>query len=363
MSKIISIHVPAELKNLIINGNLDFFQRVVGNTTTVNTATTTAAYDSDMIAHASQGATVKNYSVVRSTDVPSLAQSGFQSTYSSLFTMITAIASPAAGDLVQPIRYRMEGFDYERIHTKKVTIGFWIKASVAGTYSLSLLNAALNRSYVTTFTASNSWEFKTITVQLDSSGTWAFDNTVGLEINIGAVAGTTFSTAASTSWQGGQFYAATGATNWQATAGATLRIAQLSLVEGSLGLGSVGFQRAGKDIQQELAMCQRYIEVISGATGAALGSAFTTSTTAASAGGIYFAVVKRTTPNTTTSGSPFKYSNATNNYTATTLSVSLSSPTGISFSLTGLSPATAGANIPGVCDATGTAVIYFDAGL
>jgi hypothetical protein len=56
-----------------------------------------------------------------------------------------------------------------------------------------------------------------------------------------------------------------------ATTGATLYVAQFSIAESALGLGATGFQRAGKDIQQELAMCQRYYEKSYGA-GVAIGT-------------------------------------------------------------------------------------------
>jgi hypothetical protein len=252
------------LKNLAINGAFDFWQLVEGATSTVNTATqVTSTYAADMFAYQSTGATVKNYSVARSTNVPSQGQSGFVSTYSYLFTMITGIASPAAGDYVVPLSYRMEGLDYERIHAKTVTIGFWVNASVAGTYSLSLGNAGGNRSYVTTFTVSgsNTWQYISLTVPLDSSGGWAFDNTLGLVIYIGVIAGTTFQTSTLNTWQAGAFLTSSTSTNYQATTGATLLVAQLSIAEGIYGYTATGFSRQGASIGHELALCQRYIEV------------------------------------------------------------------------------------------------------
>ena len=262
MPRIQNIHQPSEIKNFAINGALDFWQEKVGTTTTVNTATTQFAWSSDMFKYYSQGATNKNYSLVRSTDVPTSAQSGFASTYSCLFTMITGIASPASNDIVYPLLYIMEGLDYAKIHGKPVTIGFWLKGSIAGTYSVALQNSANTRSYVTTVTLNNpnTWEFKTISLTLDSSGTWAFDTTSGLNLIVGAITGSTYQTATLNQWQAGNFIMATTATNYQATSGATLRWTQVSIVEGSLGFGPTGFQRAGKTVQQELALCQRYYE-------------------------------------------------------------------------------------------------------
>lgn len=262
MAKIAGVHTPAELKNLAINGALDFFQRVESAVTTVNTATTQTFYAADMFKTESGGTTSKNYSIGQSSNVPSLAQSGFNSTYSLLATMITGTSFANANDYLIPFEYNMEGFDYERIHSKTVTFGFWINASVAGTYSFMARNGGGTRSYVTTFTVngSNTWQFVPITITLDNTGTWAFDNTTGLVIFIGTVLGTGSSNLTSTlnQWQAGNFFASTTNTNWNTTTGATLRIAQFSIVEGPLGFGSTGFLRAGKTLQQELSLCQRY---------------------------------------------------------------------------------------------------------
>lgn len=324
MAKIQGVHTPLKLSNFVINGGLDFWQMVAGTTTTVNTATTTVNTTADMIKTASVGATVKNYSVVRSTDIPSLAQSGFQSTYSLLFTMLTGISSFAAGDWVNPAQYRMEGLDYAKIHSKTVTVGFWVKASIAGTYSFAVQNGAANRSYVTTFSinGANTWEFKTITLTLDNTGTYLFDTGIGLIFYIGTVAGATFSTASLNTWQAGEFYHATTGTNWMATTNATLRVSQISLVEGSLGLGATGFTKAGDTIEDEFALCQRYYEKsydLETAPGAitTTGALEYTATTSTSGGGqqpgARFAVRKRIIPvmvlYSTTTGAPGKTAN------------------------------------------------------
>jgi len=262
MSKILNVHIPAEQKNFAINRALDFWQEKGGSVTTVNTSANSSPYIADMVVAVSTGSTTKNYSIQRSTTVPTVLQSGFQSTYSYLFTMITGINSFAASDRIIPYQVRLEGLDYARIHGKAITYGFWAIASVPGAYSFNVQNSAETRSYVTTFNvnAANTYEFKSITIQMDVGGTWVFDNTGSLLVNIGSVTGSTYTAGSQNQWLNGSFHGAAGATNWTATSGATLRIAQFSIVEGSLGFGSTGFQRAGKTIQQELAMCQRYYE-------------------------------------------------------------------------------------------------------
>lgn len=307
MSKILNFHIPAEQKNLIINGALDFWQQNVGNTITVNTATTQFAYSCDMFKYFSSGSTVKNYSLVRSTDVPTVAQSGFQAPYSKLFTMLTGISSFAAADIVYPNLYQMEGQDYAQIHGQTVTYGIWMKASVAGVYSVSFQNATNARSYVTTVTVNlaNTWEYKQVTLTMDTTGTWAFDNTAGLLIVVGACTGSNNQTSTLNSWQAGNFLMATTATNYMGTTNATLRVGMISLVEGSMGFGPLGFQRSGKSIPQEQLNCQRYysksynIDVAPNTStfgGLAWGLAVDTNTLASSNA---FKVPMRTTPTLT----------------------------------------------------------------
>jgi hypothetical protein len=264
MAKIQGVHYPAELKNLAINGNFDYWQRIEGNTTSVNQTASFYGTQADMFSVQSVGSTnTKAFTVARSTSVPTLAQSGYNSTYSWLFTVTTALSSYAATDAVIPLEYRMEGLDYQKIHGKTATFGFWFNPSLSGTYSFALGNNAGTRCYVTTFAASAGWQFITLTIPLDSaanSSSWNFDTTLGLIVYVAAAGGANWSTSTLNTWQSGNLVASSSATNVMATAGATIQIAQFSIVEGPLGFSSTGFQRAGKDIQQELALCQRYFE-------------------------------------------------------------------------------------------------------
>lgn len=326
MSKIFGIHTPSEVKNLAINGGMDFWQFVEGTVTTVNTATPVGTtYAADMFPYQSTGSTIKNFSIGRSTNVPTQAQSGFESTYSYLCTYIggTSYASPAATDYVVPFSYRMEGQDYQKLHAKTATFGFWVYATAAGAYSFAMGNSAGNRSYTTTFNVigSNTWQYITLTVPLDTTGTWNFDNTLGLAVFIGTVGGTNFQTSTLNTWQASNGLMASTAINWMATANNVLQITQFSIVEGNLGFSSTGFSRQGKSIQQELALCQRYIEVFDqnngGSTTRPISVGLCTAANAASFI-VPFAVKKRANPVATiTAASHLQISNATINNAVT----------------------------------------------
>lgn len=282
--------------NLIINGNFDVWQRTEG--ASIN-FTTTRLYNADRWSHERSSGYSGNSTAARSTDVPTLAQSGFQSSYSLLATNGTGLASPGSSEYHVPFMYRMEGQDYQAIHGQACRIQFWIKSSVAGTYSLALRNRDSNRSYVTTFTinSANTWEKETIDLTMDTAAGWSFANDIGLVVTVAAAVGSSYSTPNLNAWQSGNYLGATSQTNWAGTTGATMQIAQFMLTKGSFGSStSLTFQRAGRTISDELRMCQRYCQV----TGSKLGY----STSPYSANSIAFlykhAVTLRSAPNSIT---------------------------------------------------------------
>jgi hypothetical protein len=259
-------------RNLIINGNFDHWQRGISSSS--------ARYLADrFLVNFSGGYTE---TATQSPDVPTQAQSGWQSLYSLLITNGTG-ASPASGQY-QNLVYRVEGQDYQVIHAKTARLQFWVKSSVAGTYSIGLANGGNTRSYVTTYTITtpNVWQKVALDIPLDSVGAWAFDNTVGLYISFTLTMGSAYQTSLLNTWQTANVTTSTTQTQWGATTGATFRLAQVSLIpqdftqSGVTGV-DVPFQRCGRSIGHELALCQRYYVSYVGAHLLTLGHAHTTS--------------------------------------------------------------------------------------
>jgi hypothetical protein len=137
-----------------------------------------------------------------------------------------------------------------------VTLSFWVRSSLTGTFGGALQNSGSTRSYPYTYTinAANTWEQKTITIAGDTSGTWPTVNGVGVTVTFGLGVGTTFSGTAG-AWAGADYRSATGATSVVGTSGATFYITGVQLEKGSTAT-SFDYRPYGTEFQ----LCQRYFE-------------------------------------------------------------------------------------------------------
>jgi hypothetical protein len=225
-------------------------QRNAGASVTLTTAT---LYPVDRFAtyEGTAGATV---TAQRSTVVPT----GF--TNSLLFTVSTG-ASPASGD-INGFWQSIEGFNvadlgYGTANAKTVTLSFWVRSSVTGTYSVSFNNGDVNRYYVANYVinAANTWEQKTVTIAGDTSGTWNTGNGTGLQVIWDLGYGSSFDGTAG-SWGSSTNRRTSGSVSLVATTGATFYITGVQL---EVGTQATSFEY--RQYQQELALCQRYYEV------------------------------------------------------------------------------------------------------
>ena len=240
---------PYVLKNRIINSAMVIDQRNAGAAVTINTGSNIYTLDRWQ-AQGTSSAGV--YTVQRSTTAPS------EFVNSLLVTVTTADASLAAADLYS-IGQFIEGFNVADLgwgtaNAKTVTISFWVRSSVTGTFGGSVGNSAFNRSYPFTYTIStaNTFEYKTITIAGDTTGTWLTDNGIGVRLYFGLGVGSNLSGTAG-AWAGVGTTSATGATNLMATVSATFYITGVQL---EIGTSATPFER--RLYGQELVNCQRY---------------------------------------------------------------------------------------------------------
>ena len=233
-------------KNRIINGAMVIDQRNAGAVTGASSFTV----DRFFMRSLNDGA----YSGQQDASAPT----GF--TKSTKITVTTADSSLTTTQSLS-IRQRVEGFNiadfgWGAAGAATVTLSFWVRSSVTGTYGGSICNGNEDRSYPFTFaiSAANTWEQKTVTIAGDTSGTWATDNSTGLNVFISMGAGPDRSGTAG-AWNGNTNYSATGAINMMATNGATFYITGVQLEKGSTAT-SFDYRPYGT----ELALCQRYYQ-------------------------------------------------------------------------------------------------------
>jgi hypothetical protein len=186
----------------------------------------------------------------------------------------------------------IEGFNtadlqWGTANAKTVTLSFWVRSSLTGTFGGSLSNSGETYSYPFSYTisAANTWEQKTVTIAGPTSGTWiGATNGIGIELNFGIGVGSSNSGTAG-SWASAGYISATGATSVVGTNGATFYITGVQL--------EVGTQATSFEYRQygtELNLCQRYYNPnVYGSTGFAYSS--TTGVL-----NFYLGVSMRTTP-------------------------------------------------------------------
>ena len=272
-------------KNRIINGGMVIDQRNAGASVT---PTVDGTYTLDR--WQSQLSAASKFSVQRSSTAPA----GFSS--SMLITSLSAFSLLSGSYFRQA--HVIEGFNVADLgwgtaNAQAVTVSFWVRSSLTGTFGGALNNSAQNRSYPFTYTisAANTWELKSVNIAGDTSGTWNTDNSGGVIVSLGLGVGSTYSGTAG-AWAGATYLSATGATSVVGTNSATFYITGVQLEEGSTAT-SFDYRPYGT----ELMFCQRYYwkQAITGASGGIFATATQYSTTV-QYGIVYCPVPMRTAP-------------------------------------------------------------------
>jgi hypothetical protein len=238
----------AGTRNRIINGDMRIDQRNAGAAVTVNT---NPVWSVDRW-YGGKNGTINSFTLQRSTTAPT----GFSN--SLLVTAGTGV-TPASSDfgfVSQPVEgFNFADFGWGAAGAQSATISFWVRSSLTGSFGVGLRNGAANRSYIASYAinAANTWEYKTITVPGDTTGTWATDNTLAVGIFFDVGNGTQFGGAAG-SWSSANLLGGlNGGVKLAATTGATLHLTGVQLEAGTV---ATPFER--RSYGQELALCQRY---------------------------------------------------------------------------------------------------------
>jgi hypothetical protein len=247
-------------KNRIINGAMQIDQRNAGASVTVNNNFQFYTIDRwQGIGQATDGV----FTLQQSTVAPA----GFQN--SLLATVTTADTSLGATQgyiISQPVEgFNSADFAWGTANAQTVTLSFWVRSSLTGTFGGSLRNGDGTRSYPFSYniSAANTWEYKTVTAAGDTTGTWGTGNGRGVMVFFSLGNGTDrLGTAGA--WNANNNQGATGQVNPIATSGATWAITGVQLEKGS---NATSFDY--RSIGTELALCQRYYQVLKGLTAVA----------------------------------------------------------------------------------------------
>ena len=249
--------INAGRKNLIINGGMRVAQR------SQSVAGATGSYETvDRISTYIGSATVSTNTISQSTDAPT----GFSN---SLKLECTALGT-GGGPIT--VGYTVEGRDVTPLGwgssgAKTVTLSFWVKSNVTGTYALEAkaYNGASYWRNVNNYTINSSgvWEYKTITIDALTGFTPASDNSGGINLewwlsDIAGVFGT--SSASFETWTD----SATGTTQERAygqTAHYLSAVNNYFQITGvQLEVGKVATPFEHRSYAEELALCQRYYQ-------------------------------------------------------------------------------------------------------
>jgi hypothetical protein len=290
---------PSSFRNRVINGEMAIDQQNGGASVSVTGA---VVHSVDMITADSVGGPGV-FSMQRLSATP---PTGF--VYYLRATTTTIDASLAAGDYYRWY-YIFEGqytrdLQYGFATAKTITLSFWARSSLTGTFSFGLLNGnGGNRTITGTYTinSANTWEYKTVTLPGNPAGVWVTDNTASIYLFMNLGSGTTYKLAPG-AWAVAQAWSTTGDVSLIQTNGATLDITGLQF---EIGTGATPFDYRPFPIEVQL--CQRYYEksyALDTAPGASVSGVQTAGSNTQGVTVVYssypFAVQKRVAPSMNT---------------------------------------------------------------
>jgi hypothetical protein len=175
-------------RNRLINGDMRIDQRNNGASSgNISAGTTTYTLDRWSLF-------LGNTSAVATIQQDSSAPAGFTNSLKiSVATSDSSVASDDRARLVQRIEgYNFADLNYGSANARTLTLSFWVKSNVTGTFSVVFYNSANDRSFLKTYTinVADTWEQKTITINGDTTGTWLTTNGIGLNLAFNLMAGT-----------------------------------------------------------------------------------------------------------------------------------------------------------------------------
>ena len=176
-------------RNIVINGNFAVAQRG-----TSSTGVSGGGYETVDRFRTAYNGTPDELRVTHAqvADAPA----GFSNSFK--LTVTTPETKLAADERVR-LQHRIEGFNLQQLafgtnSASAITLSFYVKSSIAGTYGVDLKNSDAGRSAAQSYTISvaDTWEKKTLTFAGDTAGAFNNDNGEGLVVSWVLAAGTDY---------------------------------------------------------------------------------------------------------------------------------------------------------------------------
>ena len=281
-------------RNLIINGAMQVAQRGTSGTSTADIYTV----DRFAVGH---GSPVNAMTFEQSTDTPDNFKNSLK---------VTAGTGASAGTTgYATLRQAIEGQNMAHLGfgtsaAKAITLSFYVKCSLTGTFGISIRNQAGDRAYAGTYVinSANTWEYKTVAIPGDASGTWPTDTGLGFNLFWDLGAGSNYDIAAGSWTTGSNMFGVESTVKLTETTGATFFITGIQL---EVGETATPFEH--RSFADELRRCQRYYEKsyaqgTNPGTGTAVnligtaGAQGNTTTGELAGGKVRYMVTKRATP-------------------------------------------------------------------
>jgi hypothetical protein len=278
-------------KNKIINGDMRVDQR--NGTATINGTGVTYNVDRWL----GRGvASAGVFTLAQDTNSPANFTNSLKATVT---TADSSIASASSYRVQQSIEgYNMEDLNWGTSDAQSVTLSFWVRSSVTGTFGGSVANGDYNRFNVFSYTISSAdtWEYKTVTIAGDTSGTWVTNNTLALRLNFSLGAGSTLLASAG-SWGSSAKEGVTGQTNVIATNSATFYVTGVQLEANTTATPFEHLQYT-----TQLQLCQRYYTKLTATNAYSTFGFGTAATNARMTTQYHFPTTMRAAPSTSYSG-------------------------------------------------------------
>lgn len=216
---------PTPNRNYILNSNMDFNQRLEGNSTGISSD----IYVVDKFKFVNLNHTgVIDFTW--STTTPD------DKSNKTIQLDVTTADASLATNVQCGVECIIEGHEYMPLHNgRDITLSFCVRSSKTGTYAIGYQNNNQDRSYVAEYAinSANTWELKTISIQTDTTGTWDFNSDPGLKIMFSLAMGTDFHTTAD-SWQAVNGKSTASAVNWLDSTANVIYLSQVKLEQGAI---------------------------------------------------------------------------------------------------------------------------------